>query len=322
MSRYAILRTQKLKHLATVGRSLKHSFREQDTPNADENLRAENVHIGAKSSAEALDAMKARLPEKRRRDAVLAIEYLVTASPEAMKGKTRAEQDAYFEDSLEWLRQKHGAENLIYAGIHRDETTPHLYAYAVPIDPETKNLNAKKWLGGAKALADMQTEFVDRVAARHGLERGLERSKAQHQTVKQFYAQTNKLLADKHQIVIEPEQLKKQVIDKNRIFTTSETPELIAARLSREATAQVKELVGMASVSSQERQRMRQTRERLAQLQEPFKGLKPAQEAKVLELAKEMQLENQQELENRKQKIIERDRAKQERRRERRGISH
>ena len=43
-----------------------------------------------------------------------------------MASKSREEQDAYFRDALDWLKGRHGAENVVYAGIHRDETTPHL----------------------------------------------------------------------------------------------------------------------------------------------------------------------------------------------------
>ncbi|QQM83495.1 plasmid recombination protein (plasmid) [Klebsiella quasipneumoniae] len=84
-------------------------------------------------------------------------------------------------------RERHGAENLIYAGIHRDETTPHLYAYVVPLDPQGK-LNCRHFLGGAKALSQMQTDFAERVGQRHGLQRGIEGSKARHTTVRQYYA--------------------------------------------------------------------------------------------------------------------------------------
>ena len=84
--KYAILRTQKLKATGAVWRSLKHAFREQPTPNADPDKAAKNEHVGATSAAEAMEKVRARLPEKRRKDAVLAIEYLITASPEAMQG--------------------------------------------------------------------------------------------------------------------------------------------------------------------------------------------------------------------------------------------
>ena len=84
--KYAILRTQKLKATGAVWRSLKHAFREQPTPNADPDKAAKNEHVGAASAAEAMQKVRDRLPEKRRKDAVLAIEYLITASPEAMQG--------------------------------------------------------------------------------------------------------------------------------------------------------------------------------------------------------------------------------------------
>lgn len=194
---YAILRTQKLKSGTAVRRSLLHAFREQPTPNADIEHTADNTHIGAASSAEALDRFNARLATVGtvRKNAVLAIEYLVTASPEAMHGKTREQQDAYFRDTLDWLKAKHGTENVLYAGVHRDESTPHLYAYVVPIDARGK-LNCRAFLGGAGALREMQTDFSARVGERHGLRRGVEKSRAKHQTVRAFYGRLAQLEAD------------------------------------------------------------------------------------------------------------------------------
>ena len=66
---YAILRTQKLKSGIAVRRSMKHAFREQDTPNADPGRTPDNTHIGAKSVDEALARFNARLPEKVRKNA-------------------------------------------------------------------------------------------------------------------------------------------------------------------------------------------------------------------------------------------------------------
>jgi len=187
---YAILRTQKLKSGQAVRRSMTHAFREQETPNADPAKLGDNTYIGAANVAEALERFNARLPDKVRKNAVLAIEYLVTASPDDMKGKNRAEQDAYFEDALKWLRVCHGAENVVYAGIHRDETTPHMYAYVVPLDERGK-LNCRAFLGGSKALSEMQTDFAERVGRRHDLVRGIEGSKARHTTIQAYYARAN-----------------------------------------------------------------------------------------------------------------------------------
>lgn len=190
--KYAILRTQKLKATGAVWRSLKHAFREQPTPNADPALAAKNEHVGAASAAEAMQKVRDRLPEKRRKDAVLAIEYLITASPEAMQGMGVKKSADYFNGALKWLRERHGRENVVYAGVHRDETTPHMYAYVVPLDEGTGRLNARRWLGGSKALSDMQTEFANVVGAQHGLERGIKGSKAVHQRVQRHYGLVNR----------------------------------------------------------------------------------------------------------------------------------
>lgn len=186
---FAILRTQKLKSPVAVQRSMKHALREQDTPNADPAKTPDNTHFGAQTVADAIERFNARLPDKRRKDAVLCIEYLVTASPAEMASKSRSQQDAYMKDALKWLEARHGAENVVYAGIHRDETTPHLYAYVVPRDGE--GLNCRKWLGGSKALSEMQTEFAQTVGRPHGLERGIERSKARHVPIREYYARVN-----------------------------------------------------------------------------------------------------------------------------------
>lgn len=198
---FAILRTQKLKSGIAVRRSMKHAFREQDTPNADPDRAQENTHLGAADVDEALAKFNARLPAKVRSNAVLAVEYLITASPEDMKGKSRQEQDAYFRDGLEWLKQRHGAENVVYAGIHRDETTPHMYAYVVPLDRQGK-LNCRAFLGGAQALREMQTDFADKVGLQHGLERGLEGSKARHTSIQQYYARVNQAMPQKLDIEV------------------------------------------------------------------------------------------------------------------------
>ena len=189
---FVILRTQKLKSGAAIQRSMKHAFRAQTTPNADPSRTPDNTHIGAQNVAEGLANFNARLgtQDKVRKNAVLAIEYLISGSPDDIKGKTREQQDAYFRDALKWLEDKHGKANVVYAGIHRDETTPHMYAYVVPLDQRGK-LNCRAFLGGSKALTQMQTEFAKDVGQAHGLQRGIEGSRARHTTVQQYYARAS-----------------------------------------------------------------------------------------------------------------------------------
>jgi len=189
VSKFAILRAKKLKSAVAMNASLKHSFRDQETPNADPELLYKNEHWISQTRNEALQRFNDRLDtqEKIRKNAVYAIEYLITASPEAMHSKSKKEQDIYFADALEWLKERHGPENIVCVGIHRDETTPHMFAYVVPIDERGK-LNARAFLGGRDVLQRMQDEFAASVGFRNGFERGLRGSKAKHQTIRQFYS--------------------------------------------------------------------------------------------------------------------------------------
>lgn len=282
---YAILRTQKLKSPVAVRRSMKHAFREQETPNADPDRLMQNTHMGANSVAEGMAAFKAALPAKYRKDAVLAIEYLVTSSPEDMASKTREQQDQYFHDALEWLRSKHGAHQVIYAGIHRDEKTPHMYAYVVPVDPDTGRLNAKRWLGGAKALNQMQTDFAHQVGEPHGLQRGIEGSKARHTTVQEFYRaiQTHEHTHGR----FSASQLEPLVLEKKFLSKTMETPEMVAERLTKAVHEHYSPVLMQASVAQLERRRasdmadtakvsamaLKRAQERLRGFESIFEGL-------------------------------------------------
>ena len=184
---YAILRTAKLKTMGNIGGSLAHSYRTIETPNADPNLTPKNYHSVATPEA-VKQAIKDRLPEKRRSDAVLCIEYLITASPEG-EGWGNSLEDEFFKRSAQWLIDKHGEENIAGMSVHRDISTPHLVAYVVPIDQKGK-LNCKDFLGGRVKLNQMQTDFAKTVA-NLGLTRGKEGSKAKHTSIKEYYHDIN-----------------------------------------------------------------------------------------------------------------------------------
>ncbi|MCK0871139.1 MobV family relaxase [Acinetobacter pittii] len=186
---YAILRTEKLKTMGNIAASLSHNYRNRPTPNADPYRTVNNEH-DLKTAGQVMDGIKNRLPEKTRKNAVLAIEYLITASPDWNGWKNKEKDSEFFDKAKEWLIKKHGAENVISTTIHRDETTPHMAVYVVPIDSKG-NLNAREFLGGRAKLSKMQTDFHDQVKDL-GLERGLEGSKAEHTTIKDFYAEIQK----------------------------------------------------------------------------------------------------------------------------------
>ena len=183
---FAILRTAKLKSFGELGGSLSHNYRTRFTANADQSRSHQNEHDVSRS-ADAMQMIKNRLPEKLRKNGVLCIEHLITASPDWIGWNDKNAESEFFEKSRKWLADRYGSENVITTSIHRDETTPHLIAYVVPLD-DTGRLNARKWLGGRKLMSEMQSAFADQVKDL-GLERGVEGSRAEHTTIKQFYAE-------------------------------------------------------------------------------------------------------------------------------------
>ena len=200
---YAILRTAKLKSFGEIGGSLSHNYRTRPTPNADSTRTPDNHHSVSKRDL-VMDGIKQRLPEKTRSNAVLCIEYLITSSPEWDGWQNKEKEQEFFKRSVEWLEKRHGKENVIATSIHRDETTPHLVAYVVPID--NGKLNAREFLGGRAKLSKMQTDFHEKVKDL-GLERGLEGSKAEHKTVKEFYAELQEPLPKAEKININIQRL-------------------------------------------------------------------------------------------------------------------
>lgn len=225
---YTILRTAKLKTMGEIGGSLAHTYRTRETPNADPARARLNEHQ-LESAEVTMQAIQARLPESRRKNAVLAIEYFIGASPEFFEAD-QSGQD-YFEDALKWLRDKHGADNVIAGSVHRDEKSPHLVVYVVPLDAQGK-LNARQFLGGKATLSAMQTDFAKQVGQRHGLQRGIEGSKATHTTIKEYYSAIS---AEPHKHWrVRPETVIPKILKKRFLTKDVESPEQIADRVSRD----------------------------------------------------------------------------------------
>jgi hypothetical protein len=288
---FAILRVQKLKSTPAVYRSMKHAFREQDTPNADPERTPDNSHLATSSVDEGLAKFAERMPEKVRKNAVLAVEFFVGGSPEAMAAMTREQQDAYLGDALKWIQDRHGAANVITASIHRDESTPHLSVIAVPLDAKGK-LNCRSFYGGADTLTRMQTEFAEKVGKRHGLERGIEGSKARHTTIRDWYAGMAKVEAFQ-----QPEIPAAAVQPKKTGMLAKESPEEVAKRLTAAIHTSYAPIVAAAGTVVSERQKREQAEatakatnaklDAVRPLLKALDGLPAADVAEVIKLVQE-----------------------------------
>jgi Plasmid recombination enzyme len=187
MARYAIMRLQKRGMSAAAGMA-RHALREANVTNADPQLRAQNrILVGPKTAAGVMAEIRAKLPERRRKDAVPCLEFFIGASPEAIRTMPERDQDRYFEHALKWISKRFGGrENIVSAVVHRDETSAHMQVLIVPL--LDGKLNAKSLVGNRQRMEDHQTTFAAEAGATVGLERGLKGSKAKHTTIRQFYA--------------------------------------------------------------------------------------------------------------------------------------
>ena len=308
---YAIMRAKKLANMGSVAASLQHCYRERETHNADQERTPDNQHLGAKSTDEAMGKLRALLPEKRRKDAVLAVEYVMTASPEWFATATPEQEKALFQRSLQWLADKYGADRIVTASIHRDEATPHLSAFVVPLTQD-KRLSAKEFIGSRDKMRADQSTYAACVADL-GLERGIEGSKATHQTIQQHYAAVQSGVAPK--ATISPKSVEPRVLRKGLFSSDVETPDAVAERLTKAVNEGFAGTIATASTALQERRRAKEMqdtasdlRKRLDTLQRAFKGLTKDQMTQVLRMAMTFQLENAKSKE--KVKAINREKAR------------
>jgi len=197
MPAYTVLRIAKLKSWGAIGGAGEHNSRKRETPNADpERLKANRFVVG-ELGLDLAQAVRERIGEQTiRKNAVLAVEGILSASPEYFRPGRVHEAGVYdpmrLEDwaevSRQWLERKYG-DRVVSAVLHLDEATPHIQFVLVPLD-DTGKLNCRALFGGTRrTLSELQTDYAKAVAPL-GIQRGLEGSRAKHQEVSKFYALT------------------------------------------------------------------------------------------------------------------------------------
>jgi hypothetical protein len=217
-----IMRFEKLKSIEEVASVFRHVYREQNTPNSDpkrallnENLLTKVVN-GVDDSMQRMKDRIARLNKPPRSNAVLAVEFIFTASPDAMNSLSVAERRKYFIESVRWVAKKVGSENVLLACIHRDETTEHCHLVVLPVPSGENSLNCRALLGGHKSRAsELQDEFYAKVSSQFGFGRGKKGSRATHQSLSEYNTLVNQMLpklkAEKRELEIQNVDLEKKI---------------------------------------------------------------------------------------------------------------
>ena len=228
---HAIARIVKLKS-GSVAPSGLHTGRRRLTPNA--NPSVQNVRFIGEPDSPSLPNLETIVRERIgqqtiRKNAVLCVEMLLTASPEYFRpndpsraGYYEPEKLADFQQTVHsWLDNEYG-DRIVRAELHLDESTPHVHAYLVPLDERGK-LNCRGLFGGRQKLSQFQDSYANALSPL-GLERGIKGSKAKHTKIQHYYAAINKtpdLTLDKSTIEYQLADRRRAIKDKEQALVTA-----------------------------------------------------------------------------------------------------
>lgn len=232
MDRYAIIRVAKHSTLGTIAGIGHHLDRTRETPNADSQRAHLNRTWDGRSWVEwggqprepgaHLEAFKDRLADFQQRggkiqaNAVIALEVLLSASPEAFRDP-EFDFEGWLAAQAEYVAKRFGQRNVVSLVLHLDEETPHVHALVIPEierverrgnkkttkpqepKPPKPALAASQWVGSRALLSELQTNYASAMS-RFGLQRGKERSGARHTPISEYYAQGEALVAQVEQL--------------------------------------------------------------------------------------------------------------------------
>ena len=170
---YCIMRMAKIKSRVSLFRAAQHNTRERQPPNADPEKMSWNRFSGKPESepvAKVMERYQTQLPQKVRKNAVHAVELVMTASPD-FSGDLTAWKN-YLQACDDWaMRQFGGKENLLHIAHHFDEETPHSHVIFQPL--HEGKLNAKHFIGGHRdRMVELQNDFHEKVGKQFELDRG------------------------------------------------------------------------------------------------------------------------------------------------------
>lgn len=195
MSGYAILRFEKIKSIGDLKRLAAHHERTGSEVSNAKPPYDSRIFAG---SGDMTSDVISRLPDKHRSDAVLAIEFMLTTSPESQRvdGEITAKWDKVkvkqFTDAAQAFLQKEFGGTAT-ARVHFDEKTPHVQGFVVPNEDWVSGgkLNAKK-LFSPITLVEFQTRWFE-TCVKAGLEvkRGELGSQAEHEPIARYYGRVN-----------------------------------------------------------------------------------------------------------------------------------
>lgn len=198
---YSILRVERVKGSGNTKGLQKHNQRENNNYN-NKDIRHEDTHKNYdliheknvdynKLIADKIDANYTG-NRKIRADAIRHVEGIITSDEKFFNGLSEEQTYQFFKDSLNFVKQEYGEENVLYATVHLDEKVPHMHFGFVPLTDDGR-LSAKEKLGNKKAMTELQDRFNQYVNSRgYNLERGTAKqvSEREHKDIDKFKKDT------------------------------------------------------------------------------------------------------------------------------------
>lgn len=199
---YAVVHMMKIKSGA-VGGIQSHNNREHEpktNPDVDMSRSEDNYDlIPCDNYKRSIKEKLSNLVESSRairKDAVVVCNFIVTSDNETMDALGADRQREFFQDSVKWFSDRYGADRVLNATVHMDETTPHLHIGVMPITQDGR-LSAKAIFTKTEMKA-IQTEFARDVGEKYGLERGVEGSERTHLSEARFKEQKALEMVNEH----------------------------------------------------------------------------------------------------------------------------
>jgi len=208
---YAVVHMMKIKSGA-VGGIQSHNNREHEpktNPDVDMSRSEDNYDlIPCDNYKRSIKEKLSNLVESSRavrKDAVVVCNFIVTSDNETMDTLGTDRQREFFQDSVKWFSDRYGADRVLNATVHMDETTPHLHIGVMPITQDGR-LSAKAIFTKTEMKA-IQTEFARDVGEKYGLERGVEGSERTHLSEARFKEQKALEMANEHGAIAQELQI-------------------------------------------------------------------------------------------------------------------
>lgn len=202
---FAILRIDKIKSMNQLVSANKHNARIEFAANIDSSKSDKNKVINRHKCdpAQALQKLLDKYKIKARKNAVLALEHVLTFSPDARKGINLKD---WANENVKFIESMYGRENVLQIALHLDESTPHLHVITAPIiekefrGKQRFRLDASHFVDGRQKLSEIQTKYADYMS-KFNLNRGLKDSRRQRETLKEYNRKASEVMRETQQAI-------------------------------------------------------------------------------------------------------------------------